>query len=240
MRHSRTTLSSLVFLTASTLSIGCAVDAAPDVEEANVTRAVSASNQGNHYGNADFAIWSPSFASGDALPSAFTCEGKPFGEGTSPELDFSKGPKGTKSYAIVFKDLSLVEVAPDFAFHWAIWDIPHSTHTLPATLPNEQFPAGLKGAQQYNAGPGDPFAYFGPCPSWQSLCFGAPRSNDSYAFTVYALADANVTLPADDPNISNRVREMSAYFESIALGKAELFTTSDARPSSFFLCPDAQ
>jgi len=39
--------------------------------------------------------------------AAFTCDGRAFGDGSSPALNWSHEPKGTKSYAILLKDLTI-------------------------------------------------------------------------------------------------------------------------------------
>ncbi|MEY4589249.1 MAG: hypothetical protein RL497_1325 [Pseudomonadota bacterium] len=183
-------------------------------------------------GNSDFRLLSTSFVSGAALPADHSCEAKEFGQGVSPELHWDRAPKGTKSYAIVFKDTSLEAALPNRAFHWAIWDIPASVSNIPKGLPAGEPTGALAGATHLSAGPGGGAAYFGPCPSWETACPVSPaRLNDSYSFTVYAFDVEKVELPADDPNIKNRVRELEAYFEAIALDKAVLKTTSDAAPS---------
>jgi hypothetical protein len=64
-----------------------------------------------------------------------------------------------------------------------------------------------------------------------------PRALDSYSFTIYALDAKTVELPEPDPSIGNYVRQLDAYFQSISIGEAELHTQSDARPSSFPVCP---
>jgi phosphatidylethanolamine-binding protein (PEBP) family uncharacterized protein len=213
----------------------CVAEVGDEAEETSTVEAALASCN-------EFVLSSPAFDDGDALPYEHTCEGQSFASGFSPELRWSKGPKGTKGYAVVLKDLSLVEAAPDFAYHWAAWDLKQSVRSVPEALESVQFPKALKGGQQLSAFPDPLHAYFGPCPSWQNLCSGGtvPRSNDSYAFVVYALDVASVEVPEPDPNISNYVRQLDTYFESIALDKAELTFTSDARPSSFSqVCPEA-
>jgi phosphatidylethanolamine-binding protein (PEBP) family uncharacterized protein len=190
----------------------------------------------------EFVLTSPSFDDGDALPYENTCEGQAFSAGASPKLHWKEAPKGTRSYAIVLKDLSLVETLPNRAYHWVAWDIPSSVTSLPKALEAVQFPKKLKGGQQLSAFGAAPYAYFGPCPSWENLCSGgtAPRVTDSYALAVYAFDEETLELPPDDPAISNRARELAEYFESVAIDSAELTFTSDARPSSFpQVCPDA-
>ena len=50
---------------------------------------------------------SPSIQAGKPLPYEFTCNEKAFGDGSSPELNWSNAPSGTKSYAILLKDLTI-------------------------------------------------------------------------------------------------------------------------------------
>ena len=204
--------------------------------------------------NPAFLLQSPDFAEGEALPYSNTCEGNPFASGVSPELNWTKGPKGTKSYAIVFVDTTILDAGePNFAFHWAIWNIKHSIKTLPAGImgldpadPAALYPLphALRDAQQSQAR--GIARFFGPCPAWQvtlaERC-GAeeipPRATDSYSFIVYALPDHAIEVPAHDPAINpNYVDRLNTLFDSMALGKAVLTTTSDAVPSEVpFPCP---
>jgi len=234
--------------------VGC--NAGTESETAEVSQSVNGANNGNHYGNhGQFGIWSPAFESGAPLPSVSTCEGKTFADGSSPEFDFSKGPKGTGSYALVFRDLTIIEnrnhLAPppnkNLGYHWAIWNLPSNTHTLPASLPNVQFPLG-NSAEQLSGGPGGPTAYFGPCPSWLTYCTdgAVPRSTDEYSFTLYALSDDLVTPPYDPNNLDpetgrakSKIRQFDEFFSSHALDVTELFATSDAVPTAFPQVPHA-
>src|SRR5690606_19879882 len=54
-----------------------------------------------------------------------------FHDNESPELNWTPGPEGTQSYALVFHDLS-----NGFA-HWAIWNLSASTQSLPPALPGD-------------------------------------------------------------------------------------------------------
>jgi phosphatidylethanolamine-binding protein (PEBP) family uncharacterized protein len=155
----------------------------------------------------------------------------------------------------VFRDLTIIEnrnqlVTPpnqNLGYHWAIWNIPRQTHTLPASLPNVQFPLG-NSAEQLSGGPGGPTAYFGPCPSWATYCSdgAVPRGTDEYSFTLYALGDEIVTPPYDpsslDPvtgKVKSKIRQFDEFFSSHALAVAELFSTSDAVPTAFPQVPHA-
>lgn len=199
-----------------------------------------------------FEITSPDFADGGALPDANTCEDKAFGAGLSPELNWDNPPHGTHSYAIVLRDTSIAD--PNFAFHWAIWNIPGDLMTLPAGLtgveaPPDPSPAGLGGAQQVQArGFG---RYFAPCPAWPvalaEKC-GQPlpdRNTDSYTFTIYALGEKEVKVPDHDPAVNpNYVDRLNTIFAHKAIGEAAIAFTSDAvnDPAGFppvpvFDCP---
>jgi len=239
-------------LSAFSLLIGCSAESEGEAE--TISQAVKGHDNGNHYGNhGKFGIWSPAFESGAPLPSTSTCEGKTFADGTSPELNFSKGPKGTRAYAIVFRDLTIIEnrnqlpTPPNknLGYHWAIWNMPCNTHTLPAALPSVQFPLG-NSAEQLSGGPGGPTAFFGPCPSWATYCTdgAVPRSTDEYSFTLYALP--GIGAPPYDPaaldetgRVKSKIRQYDEYFSAKALAVTELLTTSDAVPTSFPQVPHA-
>src|SRR5690606_30009552 len=92
----------------------------------------------------------------------------------------------TLSYAIVFKDTSLLPDQPQFAYHWSAWNIPATVMGIPEGLSEGQFPSELEGGEQFRAGPPREPSFFGPCPSWRNHCFGEDRVVDSYSFTVYA------------------------------------------------------
>jgi phosphatidylethanolamine-binding protein (PEBP) family uncharacterized protein len=181
-----------------------------------------------------FQVTSPAFTAGQPLPDTATCKGKAFGDGSSPELDWTNGPAGTLSYAIVLKDFSAVETAvPDHAYHWSAWDIPASFLKLPANLPAmTQFLPDMGIAQQWEGGPSPTASYFGPCPAWMTLCDPTvPAQEDNYAFIVYAIGTAMASVPAK-PATGNYVHMLDDYFQSVALGSAELHFTSNAVPAT--------
>lgn len=231
-------------------SVGCSGDVTGEPDVATTQAAIPNEHAGCPHDTC-FEISSPSFDDGDALPDANTCQDKAFGRGTSPELNWTGAPHGTHSYAIVLRDTSLED--PNFAFHWAIWNIPVDLSTLPAGLtgteaPDDPFPAGLQGAQQVQArGAG---RYFAPCPDWvvgkailcdwnEPLPVAVP---DSYTFTIYALGQKNVKVPDHDPNVNpNYVDRLNTIFAHKAVGQASIAFTSDAVPTALppvgpFLC----
>lgn len=176
-----------------------------------------------------FAITSPAFSEGEAIPDAYTCDGKEFGAGVSPALSWAKGkkPRGVKSYAVVFKDLSLTEAEPvDYrGYHWAIWDI--RTHNLPEAIESAEFVSNPPHARQWSRY--SPYGYLGPCPNWDP---NVPARTDTYSFTLYAFDQQILDLPPVDAALPNYVRVLDEYFASVAIGLTELRGTSDATPSS--------
>lgn len=181
-----------------------------------------------------FAITSPDFDYGEPLPDVNTCEGGEFGDGVSPKLDWTSPPEGTTHYALVFMDTTLVDLdLPQFGYHWAAWNIPVDVEGIPANMSGQEQPPALEGGSQFRAGPPAPDnAFFGPCPSWQTACEnGTPRSNDSYAFILYAY-DGELDVPAfDDANYDNYVHQLDEFFaEQSPLGRTGIIATSDAAP----------
>jgi len=233
--HPKSTVLGIVAAAVAAFLGGCSADYEAGEETSRQSEALQDDDNGNHWGNSDFYLVSPAFEDGAELPDAHTCEGKPFGEGASPNLQWSKGPKGTKTYALAFIDVTLLST-PQFAYHWAAWNIPHSVHEIPEGMQAGQFPDALKGGEQRRAGPpGTVPSYFGPCPSWRTLCEGAPRATDSYAFRLYAFEDKELTPPA-----GATMQQLVDYLELNAEAMVELTATSDAVPSSFErVCPDA-
>jgi phosphatidylethanolamine-binding protein (PEBP) family uncharacterized protein len=206
-------------------------------------------DSGSNTNQEKLALTSPSFQAGQPLPYDFTCNGKAFGDGSSPELDWSHEPSGTKSYAILLKDLTIesgesaADMNPEHPFHWTIWNIPGSQHQLPAGLSKDQSP--MWGAQQQNGGPpfiaNAPYGYFGPCPNLSAAGMGLAKENHNDEFILYAFSEATLTPPAYDPGTDpmaplNPVRQLATFFESnpSLLGKTELKFTSDAEPAT---CP---
>ncbi|MDH5675242.1 MAG: YbhB/YbcL family Raf kinase inhibitor-like protein [Myxococcales bacterium] len=145
---------------------------------------------------APFALTSV-VAEGEMIAAEFRCEGP------SPMMQWTAGPEGTQSYAIVFKD-----VTPGFSegyLHWLIYDIPAATTELPQGVELGAMPASPTGARQapiWNGMEG----YNGPC---------APFGLNTYVFTLHALDVA--TLPEGD---------VEQQIASHSLGTATLMVTS--------------
>src|SRR5204863_6100813 len=118
------------------------------------------------------AITSPAFAHNSEIPAGCTCEGAD----TSPRLEWSGVPDGTKSFVLIVDDPD----APDPAapkrvwVHWVLYNLPPATQELPEAVRADALPPGARvGANDW-----DKVAYGGPCP---------PIGRHRYFFKLYAL-----------------------------------------------------
>jgi Raf kinase inhibitor-like YbhB/YbcL family protein len=114
-------------------------------------------------------VSSAAFGQG-VLPSRYTCHGAR----TSPPLNWSGAPSGTKSYAIVVDDAA-APITP--YIYWIVFDIPPAT----TDVQDGQLPPGARQAANSTGQTG----YTAPCPD-------AP--GHGYRFTVYALR-STLNLP---------------------------------------------
>jgi Raf kinase inhibitor-like YbhB/YbcL family protein len=153
------------------------------------------------------SLTSPSITNGGMIPATHTCAGA----NTSPELNWTEGPAGTMSYAIVFTDMSNMLV------HWAIWDIPAATRSLPAALPNPYMLTAPAGAKQASFSGNSNHGYQGSCPSGQT---------HTYQFVVYALNVA--TVPNLTMTSSQTAARDAIVVASRVLAMGSLTGTSNA------------
>lgn len=124
---------------------------------------------------ANLVLKSTAFADNAAIPAAQTCDGTD----TSPALEWSGAPKGTKSFALTCVDPD----APSGTFtHWIVYRIPATATRLPEGLPKSG--ETLKGIRQGKNDFGK-LGYGGPCPPAGKL--------HHYRFSLHAL-DAELTL----------------------------------------------
>jgi len=97
------------------------------------------------------------------------------GSNKSPELDWTAGPSGTLSYAIVLQDLTNATGGKPFV-HWAMWNIPGDTRMLPAGLETTAMPSVPAGSSQK---------------SFQGNGYqGSGKCGNVYEFVLYALTTA--------------------------------------------------
>lgn len=154
---------------------------------------------------ADMALTSPDATAGAMMPTEHTCAG----QDTSPQLDWTAGPPGTQSYAVVFEDETIQ------LLHWAIRDIAAGATGLPANVEKAQNPANVPGATQSVSYDGSTYGYLGPCPN---------GNLHTYTFTVYALDVAK--LPIAGIGTAESVRDLAVEH---ALATATLTVQSDAK-----------
>ncbi len=124
------------------------------------------------------------------FPTDFTCGG----DDHSPPFAWGAGPSGTLSYALVLHDTFQT---PPFV-HWALWDIPAATTSLPESLATTATLTTPAGAKQV-AGQG--MGYLGPCPPNNAV--------HTYVFTLYALDVA--TLPGTTTSTAAVVTAIQAH-----------------------------
>ena len=148
-----------------------------------------------------FSLSSPRFADNGEIPTKYTCQqdGKA-GNDISPALSWGPGSNSPKSYAIILVDTG------NGNKHWAIWDLPAATTSLPEGLGLGFAVPGQSPAKQKALGSGNQtLQYFGPCPG---------GSSHKYVFTLYALKVA--TLPGLSQSSTVAQVETAAKANSMA------------------------
>lgn len=160
----------------------------------------------------EFTLTSPNHTEGAKFADKYTCAAAGFNNSLLPELNWTAGPPGTKSYAITFIDVTLTTKTPPEpnGYHWVIYNIPADVTSLP-----EEF----KDAASINAKQNR--EYLGPCPNFA----GGNANTDTYEFTIYALAEESVTIAGTG---TGAVRDAEMKLGASNLAKAKLTGTSDA------------
>lgn len=109
-------------------------------------------------------VSSNAFENNGLIPSKFTCDSV----NVSPQIKWSAGPEGTKTYALICDDPD----APSRVWvHWLIFNIPETTLEIPENA------AALAGAS-FGTNDFRRTAWGGPCP---------PSGTHHYHFKIYAL-----------------------------------------------------
>ncbi len=163
-------------------------------------------------GATTFALTSPNHADNAKFATKYTCGEAGFDKSILPELNWTSGPTGTKSYAITFIDTTLAPANTN-GYHWVIYNIPANVQELPE---------GLKDATTINAKQSGPF--LGPCPNFMSS--GALKT-DNYEFTLYALSSE--TFSAASGGVTAVTKDAQAKLEASNLASVKLKGTSDAK-----------
>ncbi|MGH8076785.1 MAG: YbhB/YbcL family Raf kinase inhibitor-like protein [Lysobacter sp.] len=147
---------------------------------------------------------SPAVAPNAAIPALHTCDGND----TSPALQWTGLPAGTRSLALIVDDPD----APDPAnprmtwVHWVLYDLPAEATGLPEGVTTSQLPAGTReGINDWKRA-----GYGGPCP---------PVGRHRYFHKLYAL---DTVLPdLGGPNKSQLLKAIEGH----VLAEAELVGT---------------
>jgi Raf kinase inhibitor-like YbhB/YbcL family protein len=116
----------------------------------------------------DLKVTSTSFTQGAMIPFRYSCDGTDM----SPQLSWTNGPVGTKSYALISDDPD----APAGTWvHWVMYNIPVGVTSLREDVPKgKQMENGaLQGKNDFGS-----YGYRGPCP---------PGGTHRYCFKIYAL-----------------------------------------------------
>ncbi len=109
------------------------------------------------------------------------------GDNLSPDLRWTPGPEGTKSYAITVYDPD----APTGSgwWHWLVYNLPQDTLSLPVN-------AGAADGSGLPAGAVQGRSDFGST-SFGGACPPEGHGPHRYIFTVFALQTDSIDLPAD-------------------------------------------
>lgn len=134
-----------------------------------------------------FTLTSPDLPVGATVPAIHVLNGNGCtGGNQSPALDWSNAPPGTAGYAVSIYDPD----APGRGFwHWSVFGIPVTTHSLPLNASASGAVAAL-GALQARNDFGDD-GYGGPCPP--------PGRAHRYVISVHALRNLRTSLQNGRP-----------------------------------------
>ncbi len=137
-------------------------------------------------GTGVLAVSSPRIAAGGAIPEVYSS----YGASTSPPVAWSKGPAGTRSYALIIEDPDAPTPTP--FVHWMVWNLPAGA----TSLAEGAAPAGARQGKLMFVGK---IGYMGPRPP-----AGGPHH---YHIQVFAL-DRALDLPdgAERPQLGDAMK----------------------------------
>lgn len=129
-----------------------------------------------------FRLRSPSFESGETMPTLYTCDGS----NTSPPLLWSDPPRPARSFLFAFTDADAKVGRRDKrpVVHWILDNVASDVRSLNENIGRNRLPgAAREGTNDFRRE-----GYDGPCPP--------PKAEaHRYVLTLYAL-DGTLTLPA--------------------------------------------
>ena len=115
-----------------------------------------------------FTLISSAFGEGGRIPERYTADG----DDVSPPLAWSDVPPQTRSYVLVCSDPD----APSGKwYHWAVYDLPSTTHELAEGQPKRAVTNGFRQAVSDFNHPG----WGGPCP---------PRGHGPHRYRFHLMA----------------------------------------------------
>ncbi|HET9108516.1 MAG TPA: YbhB/YbcL family Raf kinase inhibitor-like protein [Steroidobacteraceae bacterium] len=136
-------------------------------------------------GGPGLSLRSPGFAPGDVISSSEVFDrGGCRGGNSSPALQWSHPPAGTRSFALLLYDSD----APGGFWHWAVFDIPARVRSLQSGAGDPAKHLLPSGAIQVRNDFGS-LGYGGPCPP--------PGPPHHYHLMLYALRHAKLGLGVD-------------------------------------------
>ncbi|HSD21807.1 MAG TPA: YbhB/YbcL family Raf kinase inhibitor-like protein [Anaeromyxobacter sp.] len=150
------------------------------------------------------SIRSSAFEDGGEIPQVHTCEGKD----TSPALEWSGVPPGTRSLALIVDDPDAPDpAAPKMTWvHWVLYGLPPDAKGLSEAAAAKGLPQGTReGMNDWKR-----TGYGGPCP---------PIGRHRYFFKLYAL-DAELPDPAHPTKA-----KLEAAMEGHILEQAQIMGT---------------
>jgi para-nitrobenzyl esterase len=151
-------------------------------------------------------VTTPAFKDGGDIPF----ENTQYRTNTFPGLKWTKGPAGTKSYAIIMQDNSLLSRGAPI-LHWTMFNIPATATSLPAGMAPDAKPAGSS---------------YGPNMRGASTPYTGPRTprgmKDNYHFQVFALDTVLAEAPADYAALTAAITgHILASGEVVGVGQAD-------------------
>lgn len=160
-------------------------------------------------------VTTPAFADGGDIPF----ENTRYRGNIFPGLAWTKGPRGTKSYAVIMQDAD-VNFRGGPLLHWTMYDIPATATKLDAGMTTP--PAGSSYGPNVR-GPNQ--AYFGP--------HTPPGARHHYHFAIFAL---DQSIPVD-PALTYDA--MAAAMQGHVLASGEVVGIGQADPSALPATPVA-
>lgn len=167
----------------------------------------------------EFTLTSTELSDMDMFAEINTCAGDAgqMGFGEAIPLQWSGFPAETMSFALTMIDVTLVDGEDNYlGCHSAFWNVPVST----TSMPDADWTSALSGAMSIRNG------YLGPCPN-----FGGGTKEDTYEFTLYAMADATLSDPAINAQAFGNIADCNALraaLDSASLASVTLTGTSSA------------